>query len=681
MQRPVSVYLIPSRLAAGITDIRYRMKQHTDGSHNARAGKRRHCPRRHHATGTLLLVCMLPDLASAAASDNIEALKRMNVEELMNVEVYSASRFMEPVQASPNAIFVLTGEDLRRAHVTSIPEALRLVPGVQVGRVDANKWAVSMRGFNSREANKLLVLLDGRSIYDPLFSGTLWESQDVVLEDVERIEVIRGPGGTLWGANAFNGIINIITKVAADTQGGLAALSGGDEENYTAVARYGWQTGERQHARVYAKAWNHDTGHAEGAPAYDAADMVRGGFRWDWGVGDGSQLRVSGDVFRAETGIREDPALVQDVIHKGRNLMLLFNHQLAAGNSLQVQLYHDHVDFNSLGFDQRRNSYDLELQHSVQLGSRNFVVWGGGLRLMRDHTRSQAGLSGLVDVLPASRKDEVVNVFAQDTISLVSDWLTLVAGLKYESTDYASSEWLPNLRLSFTPTASQTWWVGASEATRVPSRLESDLTFFSSIRPGDGFGAEQVRAYELGHRQLVVPSFGYDVTLFYNDYDDLLTAEGGGTQFRNLMHGNSHGAEVALRWEPTGNWRLDAAYTWLEMDLGLDAASTSNPAQPGYLERLTPRHQASLHSLLDVNTNIEFDLTLRYVGALPSLNIPDYTELDAGITWKATPRLDFSVVGRNLLHAHHPEQDFASSASGMPSETERSLYARLAWRY
>jgi len=658
------------------------MKHNTAGSHNARTAQRSAWTRRPlRAAGTLLLLFTLPDMASAAASGSIEALKRMNVEELMNVEVYSASRFMEPVQASPNAIFVLTGEDLRRAHVTSIPEALRLVPGVQVGRVDANKWAVSMRGFNSREANKLLVLLDGRSIYDPLFSGTLWESQDVVLEDVERIEVIRGPGGTLWGANAFNGIINIITKNAADTQGGLVALSGGDRENYTAVARHGWETGERQHARVYVKAWNRDTGYSADVPAYDASDMVRGGFRWDWGISDASQLRVSGDLYRAETGIREDPGLVQDVLHKGRNLMVRWNHALSAGNSLQLQLYHDHVDFGSLGFDQTRNSYDLELQHSLQLGERNFVVWGGGLRLMRDSTRSQAGLSGLVDVLPPRRKDEVVNVFAQDTFSLLPGKLNLVAGLKYESTDYADSEWLPNLRLAFTPTMNQTWWMGASEATRVPSRLESDLTFFTTIRPGALFGAEQVRAYELGQRLVVSSSFGYDVTLFYNDYDDLLTAEAGGTQFQNLMHGDSYGAEVALRWEPTDNWRLDAAYTWLRMDLGLDAASVSNPGQLAFLEGLSPRHQGSLHSLYDLTANLEFDVTLRYVGALPSLDIPDYTELDVGFTWRATPRLDFSVAGRNLLHAHHPEQDFASSASGMPSETQRSVYARLAWRY
>jgi len=635
-----------------------------------------------HQVGTAIpLLLALLHGSPAAASDSIDLLKRMNVEELMNVEVYSASRYLEPVQASPNAIFVLTGEDLRRAHVTSIPEALRLVPGVQVGRVDANKWAVSMRGFNSREANKLLVLLDGRSIYDPLFSGTMWESQDVMLEDVERIEVIRGPGGTLWGANAFNGIINIITKDSRDTQGGIAALSGGDEEHYTAVARYGWQPATEQHARVYAKAWSHDTGYSEVAPAHDAAEMLRVGFRWDWSAGSGDRLRVSGDLFRAETGIREDATLVQDVLHRGRNVMLRWDHPLAEGNALQLQLYHDHVDFDSIGFDQLRNTWDLELQHSVRFGARNFVVWGGGLKLMRDRTGTQPELEGLVDVLPASRKDEVINVFAQDTISLIPDRLNLVAGLKYESTDYASSAWLPSLRLAFTPSARQTWWMAASEATRVPSRLESDLTFFSTIRPGDGFGAEQVRAYELGQRLLVSPRFGYDVTLFYNDYDDLLTSEAGGTQFRNLMHGDSHGAEVALRWEPTSNWRLDAAYTWLEMDLALDPASTSNPSRLRYIEGLSPRHQASLHSLFDVRTDVELDITLRHVGALPSLDVPDYMELDVGFTWKATPRLDVSIAGRNLLQAHHPEQGFASSATGMSSETQRSAYARLAWRY
>lgn len=632
-----------------------------------------------------LFLALLLLLSSAAAGteqgDTISALKNLDVAELMNVEVYSASRYMEPVQVSPSAIFVLTSADLRRAHVTSIPEALRLVPGVQVARVDANKWAVSMRGFNSREANKLLVLMDGRSIYDPLFSGMLWESQDVMLEDVDRIEVIRGPGGTLWGANAFNGIINIITKNSVDTQDGLLALSGGTEEHHTVAGRYGWQPTDHQSARVYLKAWEHDEGYSDIAPPYDGSTMLRGGFRWDWNAGNADTLRVSGDVFKADAGDREDPTLVQDVYHRGRNIMTRWNRQIADGNAMQLQVYYDHVDYDGLGFSQQRDTWDLELQQSLQLGARQFVVWGGGWRWMRDDTESAPELAGLVDVLPPSRHDEIKNVFAQDTIELWPARLHLVAGLKYESTDYASAAWLPNLRLSFTPSATQTWWAAVSEATRVPSRLESDLTFYGTIRPGDTFGAEHVRAYELGERMVLSPQFGYDVALFYNHYTDLRSAEQGGLEQRNLMHGHSNGAEVALRWEPTERWRLDLAYTYLKMELGLDGASNSDPGTPGFIEGLASKHQVVLHSVLDVTSAIDIDATLRYVDALPSLDFPHYTELDLALMWRPRDGMEISLVGQNLLQAHHPEQDFAFSGSGMYTESQRGMFGRFALRF
>lgn len=614
----------------------------------------------------------------AATRTDLSTLKRLNVEDLMNIEVYSASRYMESAQTSPSATFVVTGDDMRRAHVTSIPEALRLVPGVQVARVDANKWAVSMRGFNSREANKLLVLMDGRSIYDPLFSGMLWESQDVMLEDVDRIEVVRGPGGTLWGANAFNGIINIIMKSSMDTHGGIVALSAGDEERYTVAGRYGWQPTENQHARIYLKAYGRDEGYSDLAPPADPSRMQRAGFRWDWAGQRGDQLRISSDVFNAHSGIREDPTLVQDVHHQGRNILLRWNRQFSDKNGLQLQTYYDDVDYGSFGFTQSRNTWDFELQHSLQATPRHFVVWGGGLRLMRDDM--QSGLSGFVDVLPLSRHDEIKNVFAQDTIELLST-LHLVAGLKYEETDYASSEWLPNLRLSYTPSSAQTWWAAVSEATRVPSRLESDLTFFNTIRIGDGFGAEHVRAYELGQRQVLSPQLGYDVALFYNDYSSLRSSERGGLALGNLMRGHTYGAEVAVRWELVERWRLDATWTWLRMALGLESASDSNPAQLGYIEGLAARHQASLHSVFDVTADFDFDTTLRYVGSLPSLGFPSYTELDLALAWRPRNGLELSLVGRNLLHAHHPEQDFAFSASGMYTETQRSVYARLAWQF
>lgn len=621
-----------------------------------------------------MLVAMLAPLSSSAT----DALKRMSLEELMGVEIYSASRRLEPSQTAPDAIYVLTGAEIRRSGATSVPDALRLVPGVQVGRVDANKWAVSIRGFNSREANKLLVLLDGRSIYDPLFSGVLWESQDVMLEDIDRIEVVRGPGGTLWGANAFNGVINIISKRASETQGALLSASAGDEDRYTGAARYGWETGENQFARVYVKALERDTGYSDITPPHDGTTMARGGFRWDWNASEANDFHVSGDVFSTDADSRESPVQVQTVQHRGHDVMARWNRRFSETSSARMHVYYDDVTYDGLAFDQDRSTYDLELQHTVQVASAHLVVWGGGYRRMRDSTDSV--LAGLVDVLPKRRDDALTNVFAQDTIALVPERWLLTVGLKYEKTDYADSEWLPNVRLAWTPSPEQTWWAGVSDAVRVPSRLEADLTFFGILRPGEDFESEHVRAYGIGHRQLLSAQFWYDVALFYNDYDDLRSSQQNGF-IRNFMDGDTYGGEVSLRWQPTADWRLELGYSYLTADLTLTSRATGNPNQPAYLEGLAPRNQLSVRAGVDVMDNLELDATTRYVDELTTLGFDDYVELDLGATWYPVPSLELSLVGQNLLHDHHPEQDFAFSGTGMYTEVERRAYGKATWRF
>ncbi len=611
------------------------------------------------------------------AGSATRSLADMSLEELSQIEVYSATRRIEPTQGIANAVFVLTGEDIHRSGVTSIPDALRLVPGVQVGRVDANKWAVSMRGFNGRGANKLLVLVDGRSIYDPLFSGMLWESQDFLLEDIERIEVIRGPGGTLWGANAFNGVINIITKSAADTGGMLVSVAAGDEERYIAGLRHGWRSGENHHARVYVKARERDTGFLAADEPFDALEDVRGGFRWDWSDGFGDRVRVSGDVYEADAGVRESPVLAHTVDHGGYNLLTEWSRQRSLESDWRLQFYYDHVDYESVGFTQDRDTYDLEFQHNVQVGGRHNLVWGVGYRRLHDHTVTS--LPGFVDVLPASRDDEIRTVFLQDDIQILPDALQLVLGLKYEDTDYAASRWLPNLRLSWTPDDQQTWWAGLAEATRVPSRLEADLTFLGTIRIGERVGAEKVRAYEAGHRRLLSQTLWYDAAIFYNDYDDLRTTEGDAT-LGNRMHGSTRGFELAMRWEPAQQVRLHASYTWLDADLSLDPQSTADPGVPGFHEGLTPRHQFALRTLLELPRKVSADATLRYVDELRALDVPEYTQLDLAVHWRPAGEWELSVVGANLLDPHQPEQGFPFSANGVPTETERSVYARVVWR-
>jgi iron complex outermembrane recepter protein len=622
---------------------------------------------------TALVQPAVPEAAETAA--DARELLDFSLEELSRVRVFSASRQLEPTQGSPSAIFVLTRDDLLRSGVTTVPDALRLVPGVQVGRVDGNKWAVSMRGFNSREANKLLVLVDGRSIYDPLFSGMLWEAHDFLLEDIDRIEVIRGPGGTLWGANAVNGVINIITRHADATNGTFGMLTVGDEERYIAALRHGWQTGEEQDARVYIKARERDGGFSPDFAPADSLRDIRGGFRWDWARSDTDDLLISGDVFEASAGIRENAALAHRVEHSGHNLLARWSRQDPDGDGLRLQFYYDVVDYESIGFTQDRDTWDLEFQQSLHPAPRHRVVWGMAYRRVRDHALS--ALTGFVDILPAHRDDATQAVFLQDTFSLAPDRLNLVLGIKYEETDYADSAWLPNVRLAWTPSEDQTWWAAVSEATRVPSRLEADLTFLGSLRIGDELAAEKVRAYEAGHRRLLSSELWYDVALFYNDYDDLTEAEADGT-LRNLMHGSTRGAEIAVRWEPLPRFRADVSYTWLSMDLELEPGSTADPGLPARHEGLAPRHQLTARGMLELGEALEIDATMRYVDELTAIGVPDYTQLDLALNWRPLDDWEFSLVGTNLLDSHQPEQDFAFSG-GLPSEVERSLYFRATW--
>lgn len=604
-------------------------------------------------------------------------LADLSLEELAAVRVFSASRRLEPKQDVTSAIFVVTGEDLRRSGVTNLPDALRLVPGVQVGRVDANKWAVSMRGFNSRQANKLLVLVDGRSIYEPLFSGMLWESHDFLLEDIERIEVIRGPGGTLWGANAFNGVINIITRHAKETNGTFASLTAGDEERYIAALRHGWQSGDDHHTRVWLKARERDEGFSAPLAPADSLRDVRGGFRWDWTGDAADHVRVSGGVFDALAGIRETADVAHTVEHRGHNVLAKWSRETADAGGSRLQFYYDHVEYASIGFTQDRDIWDLEFQHTLEAGSRHRVVWGAGYRWMRDHTLTS--FAGIVDVLPARRDDAIETVFLQDTIALSPEKLELTLGIKYENTGYADSRWLPNVRLGWRPGSDQTWWAAVSEATRVPSRLEADLTFLQSLRIGDEFRAEKVRAFDAGHRRLLSAELWYDIAIFHNDYGSLRTTGADGL-LRNLMHGHTRGVEIAVRWEPNPKLRLNTSYTFLDMSLELEPASTADPALPALYEGLVSRHQLSVRAMFELAESLDLDTTARYVDQLTALGFPDYTELDLALTWSAAEEWELSLVGSNLLDAHHFEQGFPFSGTGMPTEVERGVYVKAAWR-
>ncbi|HKQ30610.1 MAG TPA: TonB-dependent receptor, partial [Burkholderiales bacterium] len=460
-------------------------------------------------------------------------IKRLSLEELADVEVYSASRRSESLQGVPSAIFVLTNEDIRRSRVRSIPDALRLIPGVQVARIDGNKWGVSIRGFlglagggNARLANKLLVLVDGRSIYDPLFGGTFWEAQDRMLSDIDRIEVIRGPGGALWGTNAVNGVINIVTKHARETEGGLVELGGGTEERAFGDARYGWKIGDNQHARVYAKSLKRDTGWSPSYNPHDALSMYRTGFRWDREDGTRDSLRVSGDWFGVDASQRSSATVTDNVDHNGGNLITQWQRKLSATENLRVQLYYDYYDYGAQGLTEERNTYDIELQHSLLWLERHNVVWGLGYRHTRDHIGVLASA-----IEPSRRTDVTESAFFQDTIELVPERINFTLGAKFEHNDYTDNEWQPSARLAWTPNEKEAWWAAVSRAVRIPTRLEADIvcrnpaTCTVGTRLGDGIVTEKVHAYELGHRRLLAKDLWWDLATFYNDYEELVTVE------------------------------------------------------------------------------------------------------------------------------------------------------------
>jgi iron complex outermembrane recepter protein len=616
--------------------------------------------------------------ASAYCAATLTAIdiKGMTIEQLMDIDVYTASRRAEPYQASPNAVYVLTSEEIHRARATTIPEALRLVPGVQVARIDANKWAVSIRGFNGRAANKLLVLIDGRTIYDPLFSGTFWESRDVMLEDIDRIEVIRGPGGTLWGANAVNGVINIVTKHARDTQGGLAVAGAGTEKRAFGAARYGWRSGDAHHARVYVMGHELDTGFLSGEDPFDQAEMARAGFRWDWDVNARDTVRVSGDTFRGDAGENNralpptppSPDAVTEGEHSGANLLARWSRQLAPAETVRVQFIYDHFEFDHPGLGEIRDTVDLELQHGFAPAPRHSVVWGLGYRSTSDDIEN----GPIIALDPTSKRDETTSAFLQDTYELSPDTLHLTLGAKVERNDYTGAEWQPNVRLAWTPDARRTWWTSLSRAVRVPPRLESDFLFLGT-RLGDNLESERVYAYELGYRRQYSPSLWYDVAGFYNQYRGMLTVHQD-FQFRNQLDGRTYGVEVAGRWQPFARLRLDAAYTYLQMDLELDAEVLS--PDPETVEGSDPRQQVALRSAYDMENGIELDAILRFVDELSGFDVPAYTALDLGVSWLPRRDLKLSLVAQNLLDDHHPEWNVRS---GLGTEVQRGVYAVLRW--
>lgn len=618
--------------------------------------------------------------AAAAAEDrgpmSLEDLSAMSLEDLANVEISSVSKRPERLTSAAASVYVITREDIRRSGYISIPDILRLAPNLDVARQDASTYAVSARGFNSTTANKLLVLIDGRSSYTPLFSGVFWDVQDTFIEDIERIEVISGPGGTLWGANAVNGVINIITRHTRDTTGGLVSLAASGQER-NAGARWGGRLGEEASFRVYAKGLQRDsTSRASGASARDDFKDRQVGFRVD-ARHLNNTFTVQGDAYDGSI----DQAVNARKQVDGANLLVRWNKAMEDGSTLQVQSYLDHSRRSYPGtFAETLDTIDLEAQHSFTWRGKHQILWGGGYRRSRDAVGNTAALA----FLPANLRLTLANVFAQDTIAL-SERLRLTVGAKFERNNYTGLEFQPNARLAWQLSDQSLLWTALSRAVRTPSRLDRELFSpgippFTGLAGGPDFQSEKLTAFEIGYRAQPSPRWSYSVTAFRHRYDDLRSLEsispsgGPPAVIANLMEGRAHGIEAWGSWRAADWWRLSVGLNTLNKSLHFKPGSRDIGGLQGAGN--DPPRKFMLRSAMNLGPHGEFDVNVRSVAARPNPAVPSHVALDIRWAWQFSRDVELSLTGFNLLERRHPE--FGALATR--GETARTFLVKLLWK-
>lgn len=634
------------------------------------------------------------NIASAQAAPETEAAD-LSLEELMDVKIYSAAKKEQAMADTAAAAFVISQEDIRRSGATSVPDALRMAPGVQVAQINAHDWAITIRGFNDRFSNKLLVLVDGRTVYSPLFSGTYWSAQDMVMEDIDRIEVIRGPGGTVWGANAVNGVINIRTKHSKNTQGGLVSAQGGNYQNGGSV-RYGGELGKEGSYRVYAKGkQNSDYLNGKGADAHDQWNAGQGGFRADYALTGKDELAFSGDIqeMEGDETINFRPTIDSSMSQRNANVTAKLSHKTEDGE-WYLQSFYLTDERRSYPMNHLIDTFDMEFQHNLQAGQRNAVTWGLDYRLVADKLTDFNGVS----FNPDSRETQLFSAFLQDQFS-ITDALRLTVGSKIEHNDYSGFEYQPNARLLWKLNENHSTWTSISRAVRVPSRSFQDMNIslyrvrlpfppfntMEGVIVGDaGVKSEQVTAFEWGYRGQMSQNLSFDVATFYNIYDTLSSHYSQTIQspglIRNLsiidngLEGESYGAELYANWKVTDSWRLQPGYTWLTID-NRTKANSNDVAQAIRNEGSSPQNQYSIRSQLSLPHHIEFDTTVYYVDNLraPTTSIPNYTRVDLRLGWRPLKALELSVAGQNLLDDRHPE--FVASDL-VASQIPRSVYGK-----
>jgi iron complex outermembrane receptor protein len=643
---------------------------------------------------------------AGAAAQSEPGLFDLSIEELGDLRVTTVSRRAEAQREAAASVYVITAEDIRRSGVTTIPDALRLAPGVEVARNGSNEWTISIRGFSSDLSNKLLVLIDGRSVYSPLFAGVFWDVQDALLADIDRIEVVSGPGGTLWGSNAVNGVVNIVTKSASETQGTFTELVAGDEEELIAGLRHGWRIGDALAARVFVKHFERDAAQLEsGASAVDGWRMGRAGFALEWQASERDRIDVRADAYTGDedalvrgdftVGTLPGPSAPGTIDVAGRSVLVNWRRSLSGDASFGVQFYYDYTDRQIPNtFNEARDTASLHWQHDVRGLGRHELSWGGELRTTQD----DIGNSLFATFTPSSRTDDTVSLYLQDRIELRRDKLYFTVGTKLEDNNYTGSEYQPNLRLLWLPDERQSVWGAVSRAVRVPARLNTDLELFAPVGEmqalpfyvnvvgSDAYVSEEVIAHEAGYRLQLNDRLSFDLAVFSNDYDLLQTQEvtGFGPQpgpppyivltamLANGMEGDTYGGTFSVNWQPFAPWRLKLFYAHLQMDLV--SKPGSNDAGALNVAGNSPQTQIGVRSYLELPGDFSLYTGARYVDELPTQNVPSYTAVDAGIEWQRPGRpMRVSVNVQNLNDARHRE--FGTTY------IERSAYARATWAF
>lgn len=655
---------------------------------------------------------------SIRAEDQNPALQ-LSVEDLLNVQVTSVAKKAQSLNDAPAAIFVISNEDIKRSGATSLPDALRLAPGLDVARIDANQWAVSSRGFNGRFANKLQVLIDGRSAYTRSFSGVYWENQDVMLEDVDRIEVIRGPGAALWGANAVNGVINVITKSSGQTLGGSLNAGGGSFEQGFGSARYGAKLGEDTTARAYIKGFDRSENTLQsGGGAGDGWNKVQGGFRLDSQLSNQDALTLQGDIYNTDINqFSNYPALTAPYQlnrqganpSSGGNLLSRLNHTFSPTSEYKLQFYFDSYTRHELPYDDGRDTLDLDFQHRFVLRDSHEIIWGANYRYGHDRIVGNQ-LNDVFTINPASVNDQLFSGFMQDEITLIDNRLRLTIGSKFEHNDYSGFEGQPSAKIMWLPHTQHRLWAGVSRAVRTPSRAEKNFDLLTAVLPGSvfpnpspfplasyvqgnsNFGAEEVISYETGYRTTFLKSVSLDITGFYNDYRNLRYVQPLAPSFsllngspclqqqvmlNNQLQGKTYGVEIATIWQMLDSWRWDLNYSWLHTQLA-NAGQFQETA-------VSPQQRISLRSAMSPLDEVDLDAWLRYVDSnvavstMGAVNIPSYVTLDLRSAWRPLKNLELSVTGQNLLQSSHLE--YVSENQTLPTAIVRGVYGKISWKF